>query len=282
MTFLLIMEIMEIMELCSDYGKTCFTDWKRQPANVEKAIDNQEEEESDHDVESMEKEWVHLSNKSSSYSSEHELDDSQIPRYKMNETKISSIPFWVERQKRLDTSNLSYNETDPETLNKKQKMHLILLEITLYQIKIKLMIRCSSKLQVRMNQVEFTSLMLLGSYLRSRAFLSLFFRVVAYNIESVALLSLLKFPLRGKNKSNLKGKPLLNLQLWLKGVKYLIIDEFFVIGQFILGWTDRRCHQVTSRNSLPYCEVSVMLVGDIAQMPPVSDKLLYYPFPSNS
>ena len=69
-------------------------------------------------VESMEKEWEYLA---SYYSSEHELEDSQISCYEMNETKISSIPFWIKRQKSLDASTVSYKEIDKDTLNKNKK-----------------------------------------------------------------------------------------------------------------------------------------------------------------
>ena len=42
----------------------------------------------------------------------------------------------------------------------------------------------------------------------------------------------------------------------------------------MLGWIDRRCRQGTGRFDLPFGGISVILVGDIAQLPPVMDKVL--------
>ena len=52
----------------------------------------------------------------------------------------------------------------------------------------------------------------------------------------------------------------------------IIIDEFSVIGQKMLSWIDSRCRQGKALEHLPFGGISVILVGDIAQLPPVLDK----------
>ena len=48
----------------------------------------------------------------------------------------------------------------------------------------------------------------------------------------------------------------------------------------MLGWIDRRCRQGTGRFDLPFGGISVILVGDIAQLPPVLEKVLYHKKPN--
>lgn len=48
----------------------------------------------------------------------------------------------------------------------------------------------------------------------------------------------------------------------------------------MLSWIDRRYRQGTGKFDLPFGEISVVLVGDIAQLPPVMDKVLYHKRPN--
>ena len=99
-------------------------------------------------------------------------------------------------------------------------------------------------------------------------------------MKGKTLHSLLRLPIRGKNQHDLKGLALLQLQERLSGVKYLIIDEYSVVEQSLLGWIDRRCRQGTGNCEEPFGGISVILVGDIAQLPPVADKVLYHKKPN--
>lgn len=69
------------------------------------------------------------------------------------------------------------------------------------------------------------------------------------------------------------------LQTNLENVQYLIIDEYSFVGQSLLGWIDSRCKQATGRTDLTFGGISVILVGDIAQLPPVGDKPLFHSMP---
>ena len=90
---------------------------------------------------------------------------------------------------------------------------------------------------------------------------------------------LLRLPIRGKNRHDLKVSALVKLQEDLNGIHYLITNEFSAVGQKMLGWIDRRYRQGTGMFDLPFGGISVILVGDIAQLPPVMDIVLYHKQP---
>lgn len=107
-------------------------------------------------------------------------------------------------------------------------------------------------------------------------------RVLAYtgkasfNVNEVTLHSLLKLPLGTKRNCDLKGIPLQVLQTNLENVQYLTIDEYSFVGQSLLGWIDSHCRQATGRTDTTFDGISILLVGDIAQLPPTGDKPLYH------
>jgi len=61
-----------------------------------------------------------------------------------------------------------------------------------------------------------------------------------------------------------------------KNTKYLIIDEFSMLGLSLLGKIDTRCREILSQNSNKFFGgLSVIMFGDINQLPPVKDEPLY-------
>ena len=104
----------------------------------------------------------------------------------------------------------------------------------------------------------------------------------SFNVNEVTLHSLLKLPVGSKRNCDLKGIPLQQLQTNLENVQYLIIDEFSFVCQSLLGWIDSRCRQATGRTDTTFGGISVILVGDIAQLLPVGDKPLYHSLPKTN
>ena len=98
----------------------------------------------------------------------------------------------------------------------------------------------------------------------------------AYNIKGVAIHSLLKLPIGSKGRTELTGQTLICLQADLTDIRYIIIDEYSMLGQCNLGWIDRRCRQATALKDQPFGGLSVILIGDQGQLPPVGDKPLYH------
>lgn len=68
-----------------------------------------------------------------------------------------------------------------------------------------------------------------------------------------------------------------NLQKKLKHIKYLIVDEVSMLGQNMMAWVDKRLRQATTHLDVPFGGISVLLIDDFAQLPPVGDRPLFAP-----
>ena len=95
--------------------------------------------------------------------------------------------------------------------------------------------------------------------------------VAGYNIHGCTLHSALQLPVRNHNNSVLQGQALQRLQLRFTGKHYLITDEMSMLGQ-ATG---------TGKLNEPLGGISMILLGDFAQLPPVGDKLIYATSPSS-
>ena len=49
----------------------------------------------------------------------------------------------------------------------------------------------------------------------------------------------------------------------------------------MFGWINKRCKEATGRTTVPFGGISVILVGDIGQLPSISDKVIYHTKPAN-
>ena len=50
-------------------------------------------------------------------------------------------------------------------------------------------------------------------------------------------------------------------------------DEYSFVGQGLFGWIDSRCRQATAKTNILYGGNSVLLLGDLAQLSPIGDKV---------
>ena len=69
----------------------------------------------------------------------------------------------------------------------------------------------------------------LRALLKQYCIVTAFFGIAAFNVKGRTLHSLLRLPIRGKYRQDLKGSALIKLQKDLNNIKYLIIDEFSVV-----------------------------------------------------
>ena len=104
----------------------------------------------------------------------------------------------------------------------------------------------------------------------------------SYNICGCTIHSLLKLPVGSKRNKELTRQSLVRLQSFLKEISYILIDEYSMLGQSMLGWIDKRCRQATGLTDELFGGKSIILVGDPGQLPPVSDKPFYHSKPSTS
>ncbi|CAB4005609.1 ATP-dependent DNA helicase PIF1-like [Paramuricea clavata] len=72
-----------------------------------------------------------------------------------------------------------------------------------------------------------------------------------------------------------QGDSLQRLQLSLEGKRFLIIDEMSMIGHKMLSWLDNRLRAGTGKEDVPFGGMSVILMWDFGQLPPVGDKPMY-------
>ena len=96
--------------------------------------------------------------------------------------------------------------------------------------------------------------------------------LAGYNIEGCTLHSALQLPVRNHNNNDLQGTALQRLQLRFSGKQYLITDEMSMLGQRTLAWVDKRLRQATGKLHEHLGGISIMLLGDFAQLLPVGDK----------
>jgi hypothetical protein len=104
----------------------------------------------------------------------------------------------------------------------------------------------------------------------------------SFNISGVTIHSLLKLPVNYKYQKELPGQSLAMLQDRSASIKYILIDEYSMLGQKSFGWIDRQCRQATGLHEQIFGGKSIILIGDPGQLPPVCDKPLYHNKPSNS
>lgn len=102
----------------------------------------------------------------------------------------------------------------------------------------------------------------------------------AFSINGITIHSLLNLPVGPRGKKDLTGQSLARLQARLLDIKYILIDEYSMLGQALLGWIDKRCRQATGIQDKLFGGISFTFFGDPAQLPPVGDKTLYHSMPS--
>ena len=101
--------------------------------------------------------------------------------------------------------------------------------------------------------------------------------IAAFHIGGITLHSALHLPIQKRNCTDLRGQALAKLQHKINNIKYLIVDEVSMLGQNMMAWVDKRLRQATTHLDIPFGGISVILIGDFAQLPPVGDCPLFAP-----
>lgn len=113
---------------------------------------------------------------------------------------------------------------------------------------------------------------LIGVY--TRCVVSAFTGKAANNISGTTLHSCLFLPIKGPLRY-LKDMQLQSLQASFPQGSFLIIDEYSMVGLRLLGRIDSRLRQATGRHQDMFGGLSVIIIGDILQLPPVQDLPVY-------
>lgn len=101
------------------------------------------------------------------------------------------------------------------------------------------------------------------------------------NIEGSTIHSTLNIGKSGELK-DLDGESLRNFQLKMEPVRFLIFDEYSMIGNRLLGKIDKRCREANPQKSdEAFGGLFVYFLGDIKQLPPVLDGAPYVRKPTH-
>ena len=68
-------------------------------------------------------------------------------------------------------------------------------------------------------------------------------------------------------------------QLRLEGKNYLILDEMSMLGQRTMAWVDKWLRQATGKLNLPLVRISIIIIGDFGQLPPLGGWPIYADMP---
>ena len=98
--------------------------------------------------------------------------------------------------------------------------------------------------------------------------------MAAFNVNGVTIHSLLGLPIQGVNSTSLSVGKKKSYQKKLTKMKYLIIDEFSMIGLKTLYNINNRLKDIKSKKTA-FGGINVILIGDIFQISPVQDKPLF-------
>ena len=99
--------------------------------------------------------------------------------------------------------------------------------------------------------------------------------VAAHGIRGRTLHALFRLPVH-KGFKPLSPANLQAVQASLRGCVYIAVDEKSMISQKQFSWLDQRCRQARPDHDEPFGGLSVLLMGDFFQLPPVLGRPLYH------
>ena len=94
-------------------------------------------------------------------------------------------------------------------------------------------------------------------------------------INGQTLHSVFKIPRNAKDYKPLTGQRARDLCNILSNVKFIILDEFSMIGCKTLALIDRRCKEATGNHGEDFGGLNIWLLGDIKQLPAVKDNAFF-------
>ena len=96
----------------------------------------------------------------------------------------------------------------------------------------------------------------------------------AINVDGMTIHSCLKIPTTGR-MLDLNGEVLRSFQLRFKDIKFLIVDEYSMIGLRLLHKIHQRLAEAKGNTNEEFGGFFIYFFGDIRQLPPVKDTAIY-------
>ena len=275
--------------LCSPSAQIQVPNWEQKLQNVMQNIELETDNEHSHfETEKIQEEWMILSDFHNSTSLSdtttgfaNSLQYWQLQSDNYTQKQISEMPNWINAQKTsFQKQDQLFQGVNINLFSDEQRLAYDI--ITTHSNKIK----PKEPLRLIINGVAGTGkgYLINGVYnhLKDKCIVTATTGKASYNINGVTVHSLLRLPINSTTQKDLSGQALSRIQERLRGVDYLLIDEYSMLGQTTMGWIDRRCKQATGMQEILFGGISVILIGDPAQLPPVGDKPLYHSKPSTA
>ena len=272
--------------LQSDLGRELVPNWKHELDNISSYFDQvHDDDDFEEPLSGEREEWMLLAELNSSVSTSTMNTPDTPESYWESDCKnytdeqIGNMPSWISTQKEQYNPQLTMeNIIEIDTLNKEQHLaYTIVFDHFVQPTENNPLLLIITGLAGSGKSYLIDAI---KNLLQEKCTVCAFFGVAAFNVKGKTLHSLLQLPINGRKSSDLKGLALNRLQDEMDGIRYLIIDEYSVIGQKMFGWINRRCKQATGVSTILFGGISVILVGDIGQLPPVSDKVIYHNVPT--
>ena len=269
--------------LQTEYAQKNVTDYSEDLEKAEayfRSQENSDIEDNDYQYQSStsQDEWMLLCQLNPTYQQETQQDntDWEAAAKQLPEQLLRSCPTWISTKRALHEGTLStrqFPQVDLNKLNVQQKKAYTIVSAHFS------------------NNTDATPLrmMVLGTAGTGKSFLiralaqllgnaciiSATTGIAAFHIGGITLHSALQLPVQSHNKTDLSGTSLATLQHKLKDVHYIIVDEVSMLGQRGMEWVDKRLRQATGKQDTPFGGISLILIGDFAQLPPVGGRALY-------
>jgi len=93
----------------------------------------------------------------------------------------------------------------------------------------------------------------------------------ALNIEGKTVHYVFCIPKDTKSFDDLKGESARNFINQISKVKFIILDEYSLVGSNLLAMIDKRCRQASGVLDEDFGGMYVYMLGDIRQLPPIMD-----------
>ncbi|XP_028394466.1 uncharacterized protein LOC114518659 [Dendronephthya gigantea] len=190
---------------------------------------------------------------------------------------LRESPGWISKQRRdAEEQGMQYHTgdqqvvVDPGTLNDKQRLAFDIITASMANDE-------CEPLHMIVSGTAGTGktylISALKQVLQDQCIVTATTGIAAFSIGGQTLHSAAQLPIREYRE--LQGDSLQRLQLRLEGKRFLIIDEMSMIGHKMLSWLDNRLRAGTGKEDVPFGGMSIILMGDFGQLPPVGDRPMY-------
>ena len=99
----------------------------------------------------------------------------------------------------------------------------------------------------------------------------------AHQVGGHTIHTLFKMQFGDSKNDHLRSDKLAELQDMLSDLKVLIIDEISMVNNGIFGNIDKRLRAIKGKDNVPFGGVTVLVVGDLFQLPPINSRMLWMP-----